>query len=189
MWFRSLSGHRQLGSRASKTPCLKIILGTFAPHQVLWSECSTNLVMQMSNAAGWDYYLALQVWTWYAKICCCLLQAPPSFSIPIRFPVVESHRFPYNSHGVRSGEGFQQMTHIARGGMPIVFSTFFLTGGTRGQKTPLHMVLHRPGGGQYNKYVAASLVLLLQSILISVVQEVFQCSMILSMVLCSSIVC
>ena len=88
--------------------------------------------------------------------------------------MVESHRFPYNSHDVRSGEEFQQMTHIARRGMPVVPSAFFLTGETRGQMTPLHMVLHRPGGGQYSKYVAASLMLLMLSILISVVQEVFQ---------------
>ena len=53
--------------------------------QAPWSACALTLILQMSKAVGWDYslgYACRDLVSW-------LLESPPSFSFPIRFPVVE----------------------------------------------------------------------------------------------------
>ena len=69
------------GSRASKTPCLKMWTGRSASCQVPWSKCAPDLVLQMSKATGWDYLLLghCRYELCLPKSVCWLLQAPPPF--------------------------------------------------------------------------------------------------------------
>lgn len=49
---------RKLAFRVHKTLSLRILIREiYTPLQVPWSKCISNLVLQISKAAGWDIYL------------------------------------------------------------------------------------------------------------------------------------
>lgn len=66
--------------RAHKSLSLRIIIREICTplHQVHWSECISNLVLQISKAVSWNIYLGtLGINLGLPRSMCCLLQSPP----------------------------------------------------------------------------------------------------------------
>ena len=70
-WANQALGSANLLAYRSKS-------GRSAPHRGPWSECAPNSVVQMSQAAVWDYYLGTAGMNSLSRSECWLLQPFPS---------------------------------------------------------------------------------------------------------------
>lgn len=77
---------------------LKPESGRSIPHHGFWSDCTTILALEMRKTAGWGYNLGpagRNLVGHYLDAVCC------HFFLTIRFPVVQSCRYPCNPHAAR----------------------------------------------------------------------------------------
>lgn len=93
--------------RVHKTLSLRILIREiYTPLQVPWSKCISNLVLQISKAAGWDIYLGTLGITLVCQDpcagCCKLLPTSPSQSYYHWLSTTESPVVPM---GLRPDEG------------------------------------------------------------------------------------
>lgn len=90
---------------------LKPESGRSTPHQDFWSDCTTILALEMRKTAGWGHNLgtaARNLVGHYLDAVCC------HFFLTIRFPVVQSCRYPCNPHVARLCGVSQEGTHNTR---------------------------------------------------------------------------
>lgn len=122
---------------------------------------------------GWDYYSGTADINSVCLDLCWLLQTPPTFSVTVKFPGVEPHRFPCNPPGTRSKYRLPQSNpQCSMGGVvPWVLFSHWRNHRLRGDLS----IWYCPGLGekQCGQCVAASLTLVMQSVLVCSAGECF----------------
>lgn len=132
--------------------------GSPVPCWIPQSGCTTMFALPIGRTPGWDYYLgAVSMNLVYQDLSTDCCKPLPTFSIKIRFPVVNLYRFPYRQHWL---EDLKEVTHNAGElGCSLVHSLLPLEEPRRSGRT-LGMVLWV---GQCDQCAVASLTLLMQS--------------------------
>lgn len=97
LWLHTLPGHGQTGLQGQQNSSYEGPNQADLYHPIFLVWVCPDLVL-LVRTTTW----ALQVGTPFPRFKCLVLQTPPCFSVTVRFPGVEPHRFPCDPHCVRS---------------------------------------------------------------------------------------
>ena len=134
---------------------------------------------RFGSADEQSHWLGLPLWHCryelnLPRFMCWSLQAPPFFSVTVRFSVVEPYRFPCNLHCMRSKEGLPQSDPSAEKACCFSWVLFSCWRNWRPRGDLFTWCCTILGEGQCGQHVVSSLILLMQSILVSEVKRVLQ---------------